>query len=146
MLLLSFRAQAQLAPLARLAGVGASTAVGSAAGKQQQQETRFVLPATFGTHPLAQQRIPATKLLEPDKGGTEMQATGQLLAGRYTAPQADATALLLSLTQEQEFSRLRTNLETFNPVWNTSPYFAEMNFYQQHDASRHRLARPAATH
>lgn len=146
LLLLGLRAQAQLAPLVRLAGIGTTMAINSAASKHQQKETLFVLPATFGTHTILQKRTPATKLPKPNKGGTEIQGIEQLLADRYAALQADSTATLLSVAQENEFSRLRTNLETFNPAWNTNPYSAEMSFYQQHDAMRRRLARQASAH
>jgi hypothetical protein len=48
------------------------------------------------------------------------------------------------VAQEKEFSRLRSNLEAFNPFWNTDPYSEEMNLYRGHDANRQRLARQAA--
>lgn len=76
-------------------------------------------------------------------GGTEVAAIEQLLTVRFGALQADLTVLLLGVAQEKEFSRLRTNLETFNPFWNTDPYSQEMNFYRGHDAIRQRLARQA---
>ncbi|NML65145.1 hypothetical protein HHL22_08000 [Hymenobacter sp. RP-2-7] len=145
LLVLGFRAQAQLAPLVRLAGIGTSMAVGSAANNRRQKETLFVVPATFGTHAIPQKRTPTGKLPKPDKGGTEIQALEQLLAGRYAALQADSTVILLSVAQEKEFSQLRTSLEAFNPFWNTGPYSAEMNCYRQHDDVRRRLARQATT-
>jgi len=107
----------------------------------QQKATLFVTPATYQAHAFPQKRTPARKLPRPDKGGTEIAALEQLLAGRFAALQADSTAVLLDVAQEKEFSRLRTNLETFNPFWNTDPYSQEMNLYRQHDAGRRRLAR-----
>ena len=110
----------------------------------QQKATLFVLPAAYQAHTFPQKRTPAKKVPNADKGGTEVAALEQLLAGRFAALQADSTVLLLDVAQEKEFSRLRTNLEAFNPFWNTDPYSQEMNFYRGHDAIRQRLARQAA--
>jgi hypothetical protein len=107
----------------------------------QQKATLFVTPATYQAYVFPQKRTPARKLPRPDKGGTEIAALEQLLASRFATLQADSTAVLLDVAQEKEFSRLRTNLETFNPFWNTDPYSQEMNLYRQHDAVRHRVAR-----
>lgn len=107
----------------------------------QQKATLFVTPASYQAHSFPQKRTPAKKLPKPDKGGTEIVAIEQLLASRFAALQADSTALLLDVAQEKEFSRLRTNLETFNPFWNTDPYSQEMGLYRQHDEVRRRLAR-----
>jgi hypothetical protein len=107
----------------------------------QQKATLFVTPATYQAYVFPQKRTPARKLPRPDKGGTEIAALEQLLASRFATLQADSTAVLLDVAQEKEFSRLRTNLETFNPFWNTDPYSQEMNLYRQHDAVRHRAAR-----
>ena len=74
------------------------------------------------------------KVPSADKGGTEVAALEQLLTGRFSALQTDSAALLLDVTQEKEFSRLRTNLEAFNPFWNTDPYSQRMSFYRGHDA------------
>lgn len=41
-------------------------------------------------------------------------------------------------------SRLRTNLEAFNPFWCTGTYPEELNLYRSHDATRRRLARQGA--
>jgi len=110
----------------------------------QQKATLFVLPATYQAHTFPQKRTPAKKVPKADQGGTEIVALEQLLAGRFAALQADSTTLLLDVAQEKEFSRLRSNLETFNAFWNTDPYSQEMNFYRGHDASRQRLARQVA--
>jgi hypothetical protein len=110
----------------------------------QQKATLFVLPATYQAHTFPQKRTPAKKVPHADKGGTEVAALEQLLTGRFAALQADSTALLLDVAQEKEFGRLRTNLEAFNPFWNTDPYSQEMNFYRSHDAIRQRLARQVA--
>ncbi len=107
----------------------------------QQKATLFVTPATYQAYTFPQKRTPARKLPRPDKGGTEIAALEQLLASRFATLQADSTAVLLDVAQEKEFSRLRTNLETFNPFWNTDPYSQEMNLYRQHDAVRRRVAR-----
>jgi len=107
----------------------------------QQKATLFVTPATYQAHAFPQKRTPARKLPRPDKGGPEIAALEQRLAGRFVALRADSAAVLLDVAQEKEFSRLRTNLETFNPFWNTNPYSQEMNLYRQHDAARRRLAR-----
>jgi hypothetical protein len=107
----------------------------------QQKATLFVTPATYQAHAFPQKRTPTKKLPKPDKGGTEIAAIEQLLASRFAALQADSTGLLLDVAQEKEFSRLRTNLETFNPFWNTDPYSQEMGLYRQHDEVRRRLAR-----
>ncbi|TFZ67757.1 hypothetical protein E4631_07260 [Hymenobacter sp. UV11] len=107
----------------------------------QQKATLFVTPATYQAHAFPQKRTPTKKLPRADKGGTEIAALEQLLAGRFTALQADSTAVLLDVAQEKEFGRLRTNLESFNPFWNTDPYSQEMSLYRQHDAVRRRLAR-----
>lgn len=93
----------------------------------QQKATLLVTPATYQAHAFPQKRTPVKKLPRPDKGGTEITALEQLLSGRFAALQADSTALLLDVVQEKEFSRLRTNLETFNPFWNTDPYSQEMS-------------------
>lgn len=110
----------------------------------QQKATLFVLPATYQGHTFAQKRTPARKVPRADQGGTEIAALEQLLAGRFAALQTDSTTLLLDMAQEKEFSRLRSNLEAFNPFWNTDPYSEEMNLYRSHDASRQRLARQVA--
>ena len=146
LLVASLRAQAQVSPVASLVGAGINLARGSSGSTHQQKETLFVGPATFGSHTIGQKRTPANKLPKPDKGGTEVQAIEQLLAGRAAALQADSTVLLLSVAEEKEFSRLRTSLETFNPFWNTDPYSKELSFYRQHDDIRRRLARAGAGH
>jgi len=110
----------------------------------QQKATLFVLPATYQAHTFPQKRTSAKKVPPADKGGTEVAALEQLLAGRFAALQAASTALLLDATQEKEFGRLRTNLEAFNSFWNTDPYSQEMSFYRSHDAIRQRLARQVA--
>ncbi len=104
----------------------------------QQKAALFVVPATYQAHTFPQKRTPAKKMPRADKGGTEIAAIEQLLAGRFVALQADSTGLLLEVAQDKEFNRLRTNLETFNPFWNTDPYSQEMNFYRSHDAIRQR--------
>lgn len=111
--------------------------------QNQQKETLFVMPASYQAHAFPQKRTPANKLPKAGKGGTEIAAIEQLLASRSAALQADSTALLISQEQEQEFSRLRTNLEVFNSFWNTDPYSDEMRFYRQHDDVRRRLAKAA---
>jgi hypothetical protein len=61
-----------------------------------------------------------------------------LLSTRYTALQADSTTVLLSMEQEKEFSRLRNNLQAFNPPWSADAYLTEVNFYRQQDVLRKR--------
>lgn len=107
----------------------------------QQKATLFVLPATYQAHTFPQKRTPPKKLPASDKGGPEIVALEQLLTGRFAALQADSTALLLDTAQEKEFGRLRTNLEAFNPFWNTDPYSQEMSLYRQHDEGRRRRGR-----
>jgi hypothetical protein len=140
---LTFSARAQYLPgVASLATLG----VRGLGDKKtpQQKATLFVLPATYQARTFPQKRTPAKKVPRADKGGTEVAAIEQLLAARFAALQADSTVLLLDVAQEKEFSRLRTNLETFNPFWNTDPYSYEMGFYRSHDANRQRLARQVA--
>ncbi|MVN74921.1 hypothetical protein GO988_01135 [Hymenobacter sp. HMF4947] len=103
-----------------------------------------MLPATYQAHTFSQKRTPAKKVPRANQGGTEVIAIEQLLAGRFTALQADSTALLLDVAQEKEFNRLRNNLEAFNAFWNTDPYSYEMDFYRSHDAIRQRMARQVA--
>ena len=137
---LSARAQYQYVPGAtRLVTLGVRALKNRDA--PQQKATLFVTPATYQAHTFPQKRTPAKKLPRPDKGGTEIAALEQLLAGRFAALQADSTAMLLDVAQEKEFGRLRTNLEAFNPFWNTDPYSQEMSLYRQHDADRRRRAR-----
>lgn len=136
----TFSARAQYAPgAASLVTLGVRAL--SNRDAPQQKATLFVTPATYQAHAFPQKRTPAKKLPRPDKGGTEIAALEQRLASRFAALQADSTTVLLDVAQEKEFSRLRTNLETFNPFWNTDPYSQEMNLYRQHDAVRRRLAR-----
>lgn len=146
LLVAGLRAQAQVSPITSLVGAGINLARGSSGSTHQQKETLFVEPVTFGSYTIGQKRTPANKLPKPDKGGAEVQAIEQLLAGRAAALQADSTVLLLSMTEEKEFNRLRTSLETFNPFWNTDPYSKELNFYRQHDDVRRRRARAGAGH
>jgi hypothetical protein len=137
---IAFSAQAQYTP-----GITSLVTLGVRAINKrdtpQQKATLFVTPASYQAHAFPQKRTPAKKLPKPDKGGTEIAAIEQLLASRFAALQADSTALVLDVAQEKEFSRLRTNLETFDPFWNTDPYSQEMNLYRQHDDVRRRLAR-----
>jgi hypothetical protein len=134
----SFSAHAQLGNL-----VGAGINMARRSNADQQKANLFVTPATYQAHAFPQKRTPSKKLPKADKGGTEIAAIEQLLAARFAALQADSTALLLDVAQEKEFSRLRTNLESFNPFWNTDPYSQEMSFYRSHDAIRQRLTRQA---
>lgn len=137
---LTFSARAQYAPgAASLVTLGVRAL--SKRDAPQQKATLFVTPASYQAHAFPQKRTPAKKLPKPDQGGTEIAAIEQLLASRFAALQADSTALLLDVAQEKDFSRLRSNLETFNPFWNTDPYSQEMNLYRQHDEVRRRLAR-----
>jgi hypothetical protein len=136
-------AHAQLNP-ALINGLGLAASLATKHNSTQQKVTLFVLPATYQTHSFPQKRTPAKKMPSADKGGTEIVAIEQLLASRFTALQTDSTTLLLDVAQEKEFSRLRSNLEAFNPFWNTDPYSEEMNLYRGHDANRQRLARQAA--
>lgn len=137
---LTFSARAQYVPgAASLITLGVR-ALGNR-DAPQQKATLFVTPATYQAHVFPQKRTPAKKLPRPDKGGTEVAAIELLLAGRFAALQGDSTAVLLDVAHEKEFSRLRTNLETFNPFWNTDPYSQEMSLYRQHDDRRRRLAR-----
>ena len=135
-------AQAQMSNLVN--GLGLAGQLAMRRNTPQQKATLFVLPATYQAHTFPQKRTPAKKVPKADQGGTEVAALEQLLAGCFAALQADSTALLLDVAQEKEFGRLRSNLETFNPFWNTDPYSQEMNFYRGHDAIRQRLARQAA--
>ena len=135
----AFPAQAQLNPNL-LNGLVLGGRLATQGHSSQQKETLYVTPATYQAHTFPQKRTPAKKLPKSDKGGSEVTAMEQFLADRYTAFQTDTTALLLSVAQEKEFSRLRTNLEAFNPFWNTDPYSQEMSFYRQHDDVRRRLA------
>ena len=141
----SRRAQAQLSSYLVRGAVNGAMLAGRG-GAPQQKATLFVLPATYQAHTFPQKRTPAKKLPKAGQGGTEIAAIEQLLAGRFAALQADSTALLLTLDQDKEFSRLRTNLEAFNPFWNPDPYSQEMFFYRQHDDVRRRLARVPAGH
>ena len=139
----AFSAHAQLNPNL-LNGLGLAAGLATKHNSPQQKATLFVLPATYQARTFPQKRTPAKKMPHADKGGTELVAIEQLLASRFTALQADSSALLLDVAQEKEFSRLRTNLEAFNPFWNTDPYSEEMNLYRGHDTNRQRLARQSA--
>jgi hypothetical protein len=61
-----------------------------------------------------------------------------LLSTRYAALQVDSTSVLLSIEQEKEFSRLRNNLQAFNPSWSADAYLVELDFYRQQDIVRKR--------
>ncbi|GAB3637279.1 hypothetical protein GCM10027422_28690 [Hymenobacter arcticus] len=135
-------AHAQMSNLVN--GLGLAGRLATQRSTPQQKAALFVLPATYQAHTFPQKRTPTKKVPRADQGGTEIAALEQLLAGRFAALQADSTMLLLDGTQEKEFSRLRSNLEAFNPFWNTDSYSEEMNLYRSHDANRQRLARQAA--
>lgn len=104
----------------------------------------FVTPATYRVQTFPQKRTPAKKLLKASQGGTEVTAIEQLLSTRYVALQADSTSVLLGMEQEKEFSRLRNNLQAFNPTWSADAYLAEMDFYRQQDVLRKRRATSVA--
>lgn len=63
----------------------------------QQKATLFVTPATYQAHAFPQKRTPAKKLPRPDKGGPEIAALEQLLAGRFVALRADSATVLLDV-------------------------------------------------
>ena len=136
---LSFRAHAQLG---NLVGLGAVMGANALKGRAQQAAV-YVTQADYRAQSFPQKRTPTKKLPKSDKGGTEITAIEQLLTSRYTALQADSTSVLLSLEQEKEFSRLRNNLQAFNPAWSADAYLAEMDFYRQQDVLRKRRTQGA---
>lgn len=119
-------------------GVGLGTRLAMRGSKAEQKPGVFVTPATYQAQTFPQKRTPAKKLPKADVGGTEITAIEQLLSTRYAALQADSTSVLLGMEQEKEFSRLRNNLQAFNPTWSADAYLAEMDFYRQQDALRKR--------
>jgi hypothetical protein len=42
------------------------------------------------------------------------------------------------MKQEKEFSRLRNNIQAFNPSWSADAYLVELDFYRQQDIVRKR--------
>jgi hypothetical protein len=107
-------------------------------GAAEQKSALFVTPVTYQAHTFPQKRTPAKKLPKADVGGTEITAIEQLLNTCYTALQADSTSVLLNIDHEKEFSRLRNNLQAFNPSWGADAYLAELDFYRQQDVLRKR--------
>jgi hypothetical protein len=120
-------------------GLGARLAM-RGSGSAEQKSSLFVTPVTYQAQTFPQKRTPAKKLPKADVGGTEITAIEQLLSTRYATLQADSTTVLLSVEQEKEFSRLRNNLQAFNPSWSADAYLAEMDFYRQQDVLRRRRA------
>lgn len=139
----SLASQAQVSSaLVNGLGLGARLALGGSGS--QQKPTLFVAPATFQGQEFPQKRTPYKKLPKDSQGGTEIIAIEQLLTSRYEALQADSTSVLLGLEQEKQFSRLRNNLQAFNPAWSADAYLAELDFYRQQDIIRkHRAAASA---
>jgi hypothetical protein len=133
-------AQAQVSSLL-VNGIGLGTRLAMRGGSAEQKVGVFVTPATYQAQTFPQKRTPAKKLPKADVGGTEIVAIEQLLSTRYVALQADSTSVLLSMEQEKEFSRLRNNLQAFNPTWSADAYLAEMEFYRQQDVLRKRRTR-----
>lgn len=119
-------------------GIGLGTRLAMRGSKAEQKPGVFVTPVTYQAQTFPQKRTPAKKLPKADVGGTEITAIEQLLSTRYAALQTDSTSVLLSMEQEKEFSRLRNNLQAFNPTWSADAYLAEMDFYRQQDALRKR--------
>ncbi|MGI4822474.1 MAG: hypothetical protein ACRYFV_14785 [Janthinobacterium lividum] len=135
-------AQAQVSS-ALINGIGLGTRLAMRGGSAAEQKSGlFVTPVTYQAHTFSQKRTPAKKLPKADIGGTEITAIEQLLSTRYSALQADSTSVLLSIDQEKEFSRLRSNLQAFNPSWSTDAYLAELDFYRQQDVLRKRRTAP----
>jgi hypothetical protein len=120
-------------------GLGARLAM-RGNGSAEQKSNLFVTPVTYQAQTFPQKRTPAKKLPKADVGGTEITAIEQLLSTRYATLQADSTTVLLSVEQEKEFSRLRNNLQAFNPSWSADAYLTEMDFYRQQDVLRKRRA------
>ncbi|RZJ94749.1 MAG: hypothetical protein EOO60_02340 [Hymenobacter sp.] len=116
--------------------LGTRLAMRGGKGKAEQKPELYVTPVTYQAQTFLQKRTPAKKLPKADVGGTEITAIEQLLSTRYAALQADSTSVLLSAEQEKEFSRLRNNLQAFNPTWSADAYLTEMNFYRQQDVLR----------
>jgi hypothetical protein len=131
---LTFSAHAQFA---NLVGIGAVAGINALKGRTQQTDV-YVSQATYRAQAFPQKRTPPKKLPKADGGGTEITAIEQLLSTRYTALQADSTSVLLNIDQEKEFSRLRNNLQAFNPSWSADAYLAELDFYRQQDMLRKR--------
>jgi hypothetical protein len=119
-------------------GLGVHLATRGIGTKHEQKPEAFVTPATYQAHTFPQKRTPAKKLPKKDVGGTEITAIEQLLSTRYAALQVDSTSVLLSIEQEKEFSRLRNNLQAFNPSWSADAYLVELDFYRQQDIVRKR--------
>ena len=132
-------AQAQVSSVL-VNGIALGTRLALRGGGAEQKSGVFVTPVTYQAQTFPQKRTPAKKLPKADVGGTEITAIEQLLSTRYTALQADSTSVLLSIEQEKEFSRLRNNLQAFNPTWSADAYLAEMDFYRQQDVLRKRRA------
>lgn len=130
-------AQAQVSS-ALVNGIALGTRLAMRGNKAEQKPALFVTPVTYQAQTFPQKRTPAKKLPKADVGGTEITAIEQLLRTRYDALQADSISVLLSLEQEKEFSRLRNNLQAFNPAWSADAYLAEMDFYRQQDVLRKR--------
>ena len=130
-------AQAQVSSVL-INGIGLGTRLAMRGGGAEQKSELFVTPVTYQAHTFSQKRTPAKKLPKAAVGGTEITAIEQLLSTRYTALQADSTSVLLSMEQEKEFSRLRNNLQAFNPTWSADAYLTEMDFYRQQDVIRKR--------
>lgn len=134
-------AQAQVSS-ALINGIGLGTRLAMRGGSAEQKPGIFVTPVTYQAQTFPQRRTPAKKVPKTGVGGTEITAIEQLLSTCYAALQADSTSVLLSITQEKEFSHLRNNLQAFNPTWNADAYLAEMDFYRQQDVLRKRRAAP----
>jgi hypothetical protein len=127
----TFAAQAQISQLVSL---GLIVGVNAATKDRTQKADQYVSYANYHGEQLSQKRTPTDKL--PSKGGSQIAALEQFLAGRYAAMLADDTSPILDGNQEANFIAVQHPVTTARPTWNLAPYTAEMDFYRREDTRR----------
>jgi hypothetical protein len=127
----TFAAQAQISQLISL---GLMVGVSAATKDRTQKADQYVTQVTYHGQQLSQKRTPADKLTS--KGGVQIAAMEQFLAGRYAVLLADDTSPILDGNQEANFIAVQSPITANRSTWNQAPYSAEMDFYRREDTRR----------
>lgn len=132
-LLFAAGARAQGA-LTVLNAFNAARSMSATARAKQQDPQEYTKPVSYEGELFHCKRTPGASSLR--KGGAEIEALEQLLAGRYAALRQD-TVLILSPTWETHYADALTHVRRALPTWSTLAYEEEMAFYRREDGVRH---------